>query len=271
MLNHMLYQLLQAYIDEKSIQEYKIKVYKYKSLLVYTIVVLGYIISLWAAAIQPGSRTGAAADDDLGLIMEDPGSTNSIFSLKIYYNITAPEYEMEFTIGQFQGFIHIVLFDNPSKDVLGWSFLQDPCTPWPLAGGTWLVDWMVWEPAVARAFLMQGAVAQFKEKLAHCNIFVEDSIVVFVTAYHKGFHASNNIKIIHHKWFRELLKWESQMGMGLQHPFNIELDRTGDIMDEEPSHTAHMAGMVYGWESTGLADSTTTRRLGKQANPWEQQ
>ena len=31
----------------------------------------------------------------------------------------------------------------------------------------------------------------------HCNIFIEDSLVVFVMAYHKGFYMSNNVKIIH--------------------------------------------------------------------------
>lgn len=75
-------------------------------------------------------------------------------------------------------------------------------------------------------------MAQFKEKLAiivhattgqpawapellsiqHCNttnsqqqnIYIKDSIVTFVTAYHKGFHASNNMKIIHQYMPREV-------------------------------------------------------------------
>src|SRR5277367_3923289 len=29
------------------------------------------------------------------------------------------------------------------------------------------------------------------------NIFIEDGLVAFVTAYHKGYRSSNNIKIIH--------------------------------------------------------------------------
>lgn len=29
------------------------------------------------------------------------------------------------------------------------------------------------------------------------NIYIKDGMVTFVTAYHKGFHASNNVKIIH--------------------------------------------------------------------------
>jgi hypothetical protein len=36
------------------------------------------------------------------------------------------------------------------------------------------------------------------------NIFIEDGMVVFVTAYHKGFHASNDIKIIHRYLPREV-------------------------------------------------------------------
>ncbi|EAA62188.1 predicted protein [Aspergillus nidulans FGSC A4] len=31
----------------------------------------------------------------------------------------------------------------------------------------------------------------------HHNIFIKDSLVVFVTAYYKGFYASNNVKIIY--------------------------------------------------------------------------
>jgi hypothetical protein len=75
-------------------------------------------------------------------------------------------------------------------------------------------------------------VAQFKEKLAilvhvtagqparalellsiqHCNtansqqqnIYIEDSMVTFVIAYYKGFHASNDVKIIHRYVPREV-------------------------------------------------------------------
>ncbi|KAL4984993.1 hypothetical protein BDW68DRAFT_190056 [Aspergillus falconensis] len=333
MLNQMPYQPLQAYIDEKSIQEHvqswqqillspgsqpfiisqmeiaclefciellnqKIKVHEYKSLLVLKVAhfmvvqkVLWLdpeyidIIYLWAAATQLGSRTGDAADDGLGLIIEDPGYANSTFGLKIHYNTTALEQvtwigeeqllykEMEFTMGQFSDHDQWPaipwdrLFDNPSKDIPGWSFLQDPHTPWPVAGGTWLVDWMAREPPVARAFLTQGAVsptklekyfqqvARFKEKLAVAIHLTSSALarapellsiymVVFVTAYHKGFHTSNDIKIIHH--------------MKLATINTEELDGMGDIIDKEPSHTTHMAGMLYSRESTGLTNSATT-------------
>jgi hypothetical protein len=45
-----------------------------------------------------------------------------------------------------------------------------------------------------------------------------------------------------------------------------DLDGDGDIMDEEPGHISHMAGMLYGRESTGLADSITMRRLKYRAS-----
>jgi hypothetical protein len=31
----------------------------------------------------------------------------------------------------------------------------------------------------------------------HCNIFIEDSMVVFVTQYYKGYNVSGDVKIIH--------------------------------------------------------------------------
>jgi hypothetical protein len=34
-------------------------------------------------------------------------------------------------------------------------------------------------------------------KGGHRNIFIEDSIVVFITQYHKGYNISGNVKIIH--------------------------------------------------------------------------
>jgi hypothetical protein len=36
------------------------------------------------------------------------------------------------------------------------------------------------------------------------NIYIEDGMVTFVTAYHKGFHASNDVKIIHQYVPREV-------------------------------------------------------------------
>ncbi|EDN04610.1 conserved hypothetical protein [Histoplasma mississippiense (nom. inval.)] len=42
------------------------------------------------------------------------------------------------------------------------------------------------------------------ENGGHRNIFIEDGMVVFVTRYHKGFHASNDIKVIHRYLPREV-------------------------------------------------------------------
>ena len=33
----------------------------------------------------------------------------------------------------------------------------------------------------------------------HCNIFIKDSIVVFITQYYKGYSVSSNVKIIY--WY----------------------------------------------------------------------
>ncbi|PTU19051.1 hypothetical protein P175DRAFT_0510356 [Aspergillus ochraceoroseus IBT 24754] len=177
----------------------KIKVYKYESPLICAMAVLGQgevtwqgpesyppiisqvlkvarfilvqkyieIIRMWAAAAEQGSWTGDAADKELGFII-NKGNLWSVAS-------TGP-------------------------------FLQDARTWWP-------------EPAMARTFTTQGEVnspkiqkyfqqvAQFKEKLAVAhvntktnqrqNIYIKDGMMVFITTYHKGFHTSNNIKIIH--------------------------------------------------------------------------
>jgi late competence protein required for DNA uptake (superfamily II DNA/RNA helicase) len=142
------------------------------------------------------------------------------------------------------------LFDNPSEATPGWSFLSDQRTQWPVSGRHWLVDRIAQEPAVARAFVTQGGlsaskatkyfqqVARFKEQLAVAvhltggaparapellsiqhvntdtnvrrNIYIEDGMVVFVSAYHKGFYSSNDVKIIHRYLPRavgELVVW----------------------------------------------------------------
>jgi hypothetical protein len=31
----------------------------------------------------------------------------------------------------------------------------------------------------------------------HCNVFIKDSIVVFITQYYKGYNLSSNVKIIY--------------------------------------------------------------------------
>jgi hypothetical protein len=41
-------------------------------------------------------------------------------------------------------------------------------------------------------------------KEGHCNIFIKDSIVVFITRYYKGYNVSGNVKIIHQYLPREV-------------------------------------------------------------------
>jgi hypothetical protein len=43
-------------------------------------------------------------------------------------------------------------------------------------------------------------------KEEHRNIFIKDSIVVFVTQYHKGYNVSSDVKIIHRYLPREVSK-----------------------------------------------------------------
>jgi hypothetical protein len=136
------------------------------------------------------------------------------------------------------------LYDDPSQSQAGWNFVQDARTRWPVDGTHWMIDRLRAEPAMQRHFLRGSRlhpsaiqqywqrVAQFKEKLAimvhvtagqparapellsiqHCNtanshqrnIYIKDGMVTFVTAYHKGFHASNDVKIIHRYVPREV-------------------------------------------------------------------
>jgi hypothetical protein len=154
------------------------------------------------------------------------------------------------------------LYDDPTQGQKGWCFLQDTRTRWPVDGKQWLVQRLRSEPAMQRQFMRRGQVqaqlvaqylarvAQFKEKLAvaihitggqparapellsiqhvntqasrHRNIFIEDGMVTAVTAYHKGFHASNDIKLIHRYVPRavgELIVWY----MWLVLPFTEQL------------------------------------------------
>ncbi len=68
----------------------------------------------------------------------------------------------------------------------------------------------------------------------HQNIFIEDGMVVFVTHYHKGFHVSNNIKVIHQYVPREvgeLVVWYLWLVM----PFvrHLEMCRPGSGLQLE--------------------------------------
>ncbi|KAI9034735.1 uncharacterized protein KD926_006348, partial [Aspergillus affinis] len=136
------------------------------------------------------------------------------------------------------------LYDNPIEGKAGWSFLQDSRTVWPVEGKRWLIDRVRAEPALQaqfirthrchppkiRAYFQQ--VVKFKEQLAiliyisggqlarapellsiqhvntetnvRRNIYIDDGLVTLVTAYHKGFHVSNDVKIIYRYLPREV-------------------------------------------------------------------
>ncbi|KAJ5131323.1 uncharacterized protein N7515_007362 [Penicillium bovifimosum] len=135
------------------------------------------------------------------------------------------------------------LYDDPTNVGAGWGFLQDPRTPWPVVGEQWMFDQIANNPDVEREFFrgkprmakidcyMKRLVA-FRRKLSvlvHIcsgqparapellsirhrntdaggvrNIFIEDGLVAMATAYHKGFHATNDAKIIHRYPPREI-------------------------------------------------------------------
>lgn len=75
------------------------------------------------------------------------------------------------------------------------------------------VAWFLEKLAVA-VHMTGGAPARAPELLSvqhvntetnrQRNIYIEDGLVVLVTAYHKGFYASNNIKVIHQYLPREV-------------------------------------------------------------------
>jgi hypothetical protein len=136
------------------------------------------------------------------------------------------------------------LYNNASESQPGWNFLQDAWTRWLVHRARWIINCVQAKPAMQQQFMRGGRfhppaiqqywqrVAQFKEKLAimvhvtagqparapellsiqhtntvnsrRRNIYIEDGIVTFATAYHKGFHVSNDVKIIHQYVPREV-------------------------------------------------------------------
>ncbi|KKK20707.1 hypothetical protein AOCH_006962, partial [Aspergillus ochraceoroseus] len=206
------------------------------------------------------------------------------FRLKIHYNTTAPghvtwmgqEWLLYKEMNQWPAIPWDQLFDNPTEATPGWSFLQDARTRWPVAGCSWLLDWIVQEPAMACTFTTQGEVSGPKIQKYFQQV-----------AYH--YH---NPRLwgpdVGSGWdwtserFREVLKQESWTSMGLSYPLNIahywdiavereqematieadeDPNKIRNIMDEQASHTPHVAGMIYGWEVTEFKGSTTTRQL----------
>ena len=164
------------------------------------------------------------------------------------------------------------LEDFPAEQQTGYSFIQDPRTPWPVAGETWLFQRLVcednpvgllrrrvdgvqpladrgWDHQRVRQYMQ--AIIRFKEQLwvlAHLtsgqpargsevlsirwrntpaggarNVFLEQRQVALVTAYHKGYHAQNSVKIVHRylpQEVGELLIWY----LWLVEPFHRQLE-----------------------------------------------
>ncbi|RHZ43206.1 uncharacterized protein CDV56_100941 [Aspergillus thermomutatus] len=220
--------------------------------------------SNYATAVQSSPPSPIHSDDALPAVDMHWQGRQLFQELKVHYNTTAPGHvmwmgedqllyqQMQFTMGDFQGFIHglmppipwTALYDDPSQSQRRWNFLQDARTQWPVDGPRWMIDRVRAEPTVQREFMRGGrfhspairqywqCVAQFKEKLAvlvhittgaparapellsiqhsntansmRRNIYIEEGMVTFVTAYHKGFHASNDVKIIHRYVQREV-------------------------------------------------------------------
>lgn len=127
--------------------------------------------------------------------------------------------------------------DNPTDSRPGFSFLHDSRTPWPVSGAQWMfnristdsplqrfIDPDTQRPRMAAIKRYFNRVAMFRERLAilthisggqparapellslrHINtltgmrnVFIEDGMVVTASTYHKGFYASNDVKVIH--------------------------------------------------------------------------
>ena len=99
--------------------------------------------------------------------------------------------ELDFTMGDFKGFVHglvgatrhllhdELLFgaepggpgvpvipwreirDDPTQQGHGWNFLQDPRTPWPVAGRQWMLDRVRTEPGLQRR-LTEAHASRFR-------------------------------------------------------------------------------------------------------------
>jgi hypothetical protein len=76
----------------------------------------------------------------------------------------------------------------------------------------------------------------------HRNVFIKDGLVTLVTAYHKGFHASNDIKLIHRYVPRvvgELIVWY----MWLVLPFTEQLTAWQAGRQHQPAGSALGLGL----------------------------
>ncbi|KAH2165416.1 hypothetical protein KXV74_005446 [Aspergillus fumigatus] len=217
--------------------------------------------------------------------------------------------ELRFTMGDFRGFIHGLV--ETTRELLDQLLRM----MWPVDGQRWLIDCVWAEPMLQAQFIRTHRchppkiwayfrqVVEFKEKLAvltyicggqpsrapellsiqhvntdtnvRWNIYIDDGMVALVTAYYKGFYASNDAKIIHRYVPREIgeliiyylwlspapceppstqeraLLWGPDPGTRpITDPDNeVAMDDEqwlGHIADLQAAHSSHVAGMVYG-------------------------
>lgn len=122
------------------------------------------------------------------------------YGLKIHYNTIEPGHvtwihpdqllyqHIQFTMSDFRAFVHGLtaathailcdnlmfgetpvfpwqaLYDDPTQGAVGWSFLRDSRTKWPVDGATWLIE-RVREPGVQKQFIHHRQPTQFQPRL----------------------------------------------------------------------------------------------------------
>jgi hypothetical protein len=134
--------------------------------------------------------------------------------------------------------------DNATNNNLGWSFLKDARTKWPVEGRTWMINQLEADHMLRRRFYSKGELSKAKVErymkraddllelllvLMHLtggqpargtellsirykntaagaerNITIEEGMLAFATRYHKGWLSSTKAKVIHRYVPREV-------------------------------------------------------------------
>ncbi|GAB7327445.1 hypothetical protein MBLNU13_g11330t1 [Cladosporium sp. NU13] len=134
------------------------------------------------------------------------------------------------------------LFDDPSNDSDGWSFVDNSRTPWPVDGRRWLFERIQKRPECRQRFVSDQTANRINEaKLRDWmktiddfrgrfrNLFIEDGIVVFVTQYHKGEQYKADVKIIYRYLPREVGDIKDEVRRGIKRkgdPFEAHSKRS---------------------------------------------
>ncbi|CEN60835.1 Putative Superfamily II DNA helicase [Aspergillus calidoustus] len=128
------------------------------------------------------------------------------YGLKVHYNTTTPGHvgwmgsdellykDVYFTMSAFRGFIHGLV--GSARELL-WELVAQYLTRVARFKEKLAVAIHVTGGQPARAPELLSIQHVNTQASRHRNIFIEDGMVTAVTAYHKGFHASNDIKLIH--------------------------------------------------------------------------